>query len=79
MTEKFEAELSQQMHSYIASLEDAIINGGATKNVDASQPQIKRIDRPGLKVALPVVCDRLKDAYRERFYQQIVVNQGAKP
>ncbi len=59
MTEKFETEMSTQMNAYLDSLERTIVTGDSAKN-------------PGLADAMPVVCDRLLDAYRERFYEQIV-------
>jgi hypothetical protein len=64
MTDKFETETSLRMNAYLASLQHAILYGDSTASDDST--------RAGLVSALPVVCDRLLDAYRERFYAQIV-------
>ncbi len=68
MTDKFEAEMSLQMNRYLASLQHAILYGDSNAT-DGST-------REGLVGALPVVCDRLLDAYRERFYAQIVTGDS---
>ncbi|TWU08293.1 hypothetical protein [Stieleria varia] len=69
MTERFEAELSSQMHGYLDDLNRALISGP-----DASMAGSVKTDTPsvGLAVALPQLCDGLADAYRERFFEQIV-------
>ena len=62
MTEKFEAELNQQMSQYLDSLGESLLYGSdglATR-------------QGGLAEALPLVCDRLVVAYRQRFFEQIV-------
>ncbi len=64
MTEKFEAEMSSEMAAYLDSLEASILYGGNQNQTDE-----------GLVGAMPVVCDRLLDAYRERFYKQIVIGE----
>jgi hypothetical protein len=76
MTEKFEAQMSQQMNGYIQSLSDTILYGAATSPL--TETQVTPGPQGGIVDALPVVCDRLKDAYRQRFYQQIVT-RGTLP
>ena len=81
MTEQFESKMSKQMNNYLDALEDTILYGGATQHASASQPKTDdtavhaiqpKPDQAGLVDALPAVCDRLKEAYRERFYEHIV-------
>ena len=71
MTEKFESKMTTQMNQYVDTLEDAILNGG-TSQVNQLTPEATSPGSNGLIEALPTVCDRLKDAYRERFYEKIV-------
>ncbi|MCA9140573.1 MAG: hypothetical protein KDB00_27565 [Planctomycetales bacterium] len=66
MTEKFEAELSRQMHVYLYDLESTLISGGKGSDGAGSHGS------PGLEAALPGLCGQLREAYRDRFYQQIV-------
>ncbi len=68
MTDKFETEMSLQMNGYLASLQHAILYGDSIATDDST--------REGLVGALPIVCDRLLDAYRERFYAQIVTGDS---
>ncbi len=70
MTEKFEAQMSRQMNLYLESLGDTILYGKPKR--PQSQANLAASNQPGIVDALPVVCDRLKEAYRQRFYQQIV-------
>ena len=72
MTEKFEAQMSQQMNRYIDSLRETILHGGPRKPLVSSNSRSMSSNKPGIVDALPVVCDRLIEAYRQRFYQQIV-------
>jgi hypothetical protein len=75
MTEKFEAKMRQQMYNYLDTLEHTILFGGATQSSSSAKnaTQAKsNDDASGLVGALPVICDRLLIAYRERFYEQIV-------
>ncbi len=76
MTEKFEERMTQQMNQYIHSLENRTLHGGFTSN--SSDPRVSASHQPGIAQALPVVCDRLTEAYRQRFYQQIV-SKGSSP
>ncbi|MGB7346244.1 MAG: hypothetical protein WBD20_18645 [Pirellulaceae bacterium] len=69
MTEKFEAKMRGQMYDYLNTLEHTILYGGATR---ADAVAANEDGSSGLVGALPVVCDRLMVAYRERFYEQIV-------
>ncbi|TWT50789.1 hypothetical protein Pla22_35320 [Rubripirellula amarantea] len=56
MTDRFEQQLTTQMNAYLDQVEQAIMT-----------------DHPhGLSQTLPEVCHVLKDAYRERFYAQLV-------
>ena len=74
MTERFETELTGQMHVYLNDLEATLISGGASP-VDATTNQATdgaAGQRIGLQDALPNLCGQLRDAYRDRFYQQIV-------
>ena len=68
MTERFEDELTIQMMGYMNALEEAILHGTPT-----SASTIKTESPQGIAEALPLVCDQLKLAYRERFYEQIVM------
>lgn len=71
MTERFEAEMTEKMTAYMRSLEASMIQG--------SQPD--RTHEPssaGLAIALPRLCDGLKEAYRENFYEQIVVGEAVQ-
>ncbi len=70
MTEKFEAQMSRQMNRYIDSLSETILHGRLA-NTPADSGGLAR-NQSGIVDALPVVCDRLREAYRQRFYQQIV-------
>ena len=70
MTEKFEAEMSTQMNGYISSLRQTILHGRPT-----GSPY--RPNSPGgIADAMPGVCDRLLDAYRESFYNKIVIPEA---
>ncbi|QDT13197.1 hypothetical protein [Planctomycetes bacterium K23_9] len=69
MTEQFEAKMRSQMYGYLNTLENTILYGGATS---ADATAANEDGSSGLVGALPVVCDRLSVAYRERFYEQIV-------
>lgn len=51
--------------------------GGGVDSVDGSDPARAPSGRDGMVDALPVVCDDLCAAYRERFYQQIVQPESA--
>jgi hypothetical protein len=76
MTEKFEAQMSRQMNGYIDSLSDTILHGRLANT--PSDSGVQRSNQVGIVDALPVVCDRLMEAYRQRFYQQIVT-RGSSP
>lgn len=79
MTERFEAELSRQMHVYLYDLEATLISGGTT-GVEATKSESGETvagSSPGLENALPGVCDQLRRAYRDRFYQQIVNGESS--
>ena len=81
MTEKFEARMRQQMYNYLDALEHTILFGGATPSTttvasctsaESARQTPSGDDAAGLAGALPVICDRLLIAYRERFYEQLV-------
>ena len=79
MTEKFEARMTAEMNQYIDSLRNAILYGQSQQQRSANSARtaksgrsVPRTKKAGLAEALPVVCDRLQEAYRQRFYQQIV-------
>ena len=74
MTDKFETKMRGQMYGYLNTLEQTILHGGATSSntSDAGLQSGASDDSAGLVGALPVICDRLLVAYRERFYEQIV-------
>lgn len=63
MTERFEAELSGQMHTYLDDLRQTLVVGGGGKQGEQAM---------GLEIALPRLCDQLTQAYRDRFFEQIV-------
>ncbi|WP_143544086.1 hypothetical protein [Rhodopirellula sp. MGV] len=68
MTEKFEAKLTAQMHNYLNELEGALINGEHADRTGGSSRS-----REGLATALPSVCEQLQWAYRDRFFEAIVL------
>ncbi|MDE0866066.1 MAG: hypothetical protein OSA98_19945 [Rubripirellula sp.] len=70
MTEEFEEEMSLQLNDYLISLERAILYG--SEPTDAGQSDAVVEEGGGVADALPRVCERLKLAYREKFYEQIV-------
>ncbi len=71
MTEQFEEKMNQQMKGFLDSLEQTLLHGspGSIHNIS---PVTLSTTEDGIAEALPVVCDRLLVAYRERFYEQIV-------
>ena len=71
MTEQFEKKMSDQMKNYLDSLEQTMLHGSPDSRV-AVESLAQTAPSSGIGEALPVVCDRLQVAYRERFYQQIV-------
>lgn len=76
MTERFETELSRQMHVYLYDLEATLISGG--RELEGTTKSESTPAAPaGLKAALPAVCGQLRDAYRDRFYQQIVDGESS--
>ncbi|KAA5544561.1 hypothetical protein FYK55_09590 [Roseiconus nitratireducens] len=82
MTERFEAELREQMHGYLDALHATLIDGGNARTSSAGQSD-PAADRPaagsgvGLSVALPRLCDQLSQAYRDRFFIQIVQGESS--
>ena len=86
MTEQFEEEMEIQLKDYLASLERAILYG-AERHAGSADSALGNAGvedaggegerdagiRGGIADALPRVCSRLKAAYRERFYEQIVI------
>lgn len=68
MTEKFESELTAQMEQYLDSLRNSLLHGSDNAT----------INHGGLIEALPTLCDRLTMAYRERFYEQIVIVESVQ-
>jgi hypothetical protein len=86
MTERFEAELRGQLHTYIEDLRFAVVEGARPGNTLASQLEHgsgriasgRTANKPmtvasaGLRKALPELCTQLTRAYRDRFFSQIV-------
>lgn len=70
MTDHFEAEVGNKMHRYIETLGTTILRGSVSQSTNGpnNDPSVQ----PGLIEILPTVCDGLADAYRQRFYEQIV-------
>lgn len=66
LTDQFRADLSTQMKGFLDSLQSTLLVGEPNQTDD------------GLAAVLPSVCDDLRAAYRERFYQQIVQTGNAK-
>ncbi len=86
MTDRFEAEMVEQMSAYLDSLENAILQGpvrpsDTLRRSDVSAPvdpsSGQSLPQRGLVDALPALCDALVAAYRERFYEQIVTGEPA--
>ena len=65
---EFEEEMSLQLNEYLGSLEGAILYGSKRR---VSDPDSKVV-QGGVADALPMVCQQLEMAYREKFYEQIV-------
>ena len=74
MTEEFEEEMSIQLNDYLASLERAILYGSKRETSEQSGEVVQG----GVADALPLVCQQLKLAYREKFYEQIVTVEIVK-
>lgn len=68
MTEEFEDEMSLQLNDYLGSLEGAILYGSNRGTSEAGSEVVQG----GVADALPLVCQQLEMAYREKFYEQIV-------
>ena len=79
MTEEFEEEMSLQLNNYLGSLEGAILYGSkpGAPEPGASGPGSEVVEG-GVADALPVVCQQLEMAYREKFYEQIVTVEMVK-
>ncbi|WP_147871429.1 hypothetical protein [Stieleria maiorica] len=79
MTEQFEAELTRQMHVYLNDLEATLISGGTSASDETTKERADAAAEPtsGLKHALPNLCGQLRNAYRDRFYQQIVDGESS--
>ena len=79
MTEKFEGEMAGKMHDFVNSLQQTVLYGDADAKRPAStansNSSFNSSDsaNDGIAGALPIVCDRLLDAYRQRFYESIVL------
>ena len=83
MTEQFEAKLSSELNQYLDDLHKTLVHGrpgdiprqaGAPGSV-ASGPDSEAGGADGLKTALPRVCQQLSEAYRDRFFTQIVSSE----
>ncbi|WP_436716845.1 hypothetical protein U8335_06495 [Roseiconus lacunae] len=81
MTDQFEAKLSKQMHAYLNELEHTLMIGNVSPELPPipgeSNPSV-RIEtqadgRQGLVSVLPKICDQLNLAYRDRFFEAIVL------
>ena len=81
MTEQFEEEMEVQLKDYLSSMERALLYGSEqTTDSNAGDPagaterEAQGNDKlEGIADALPRVCSRLEAAYRERFYEEIVL------
>lgn len=76
MTEQFETKMRLQMTAYLDSLEQTLLHGSRKNQRHQDPSHSSHLTDGGIADALPVVCDRLRDAYRERFYQQIVARSS---
>ena len=74
MTEEFEEEMSLQLNDYLGSLERAILYGSE----QGTSEQSGEVVEGGVADALPLVCQQLEMAYREKFYEQIVTVEIVK-
>jgi hypothetical protein len=79
MTERFEAELSRQLHLYLDDLESTLLDAGGSADAVTMLPAKTRFAPrgSGLQDALPRICDQLRDAYRDRFFYQIVDGESS--
>jgi hypothetical protein len=84
MTDRFEAEMNQQMTAYLQSLEATMLRGSPEHSIPSGSSHgdsIQSSQSPelshsvGLVQALPELCGGLVVAYRERFYEQIVTGE----
>ncbi len=84
MTDRFEAEMNQQMTAYLQSLEATILRGAPDDSIQTQAAPGESIANKqsfdgsrgvGLIAALPELCSGLVVAYRERFYEQIVTGE----
>jgi hypothetical protein len=71
LTDQFQLQLSSDMTGYLDALEHTLLHGQPKRSQSGQSES-------GLIEALPTVCDELRAAYRERFYQQIVQTEITK-
>ena len=64
--------MNQQIKGYLDSLEQTLLHGSIGSIQNITHVNLSAPTSGGIAEALPVVCDRLLIAYRERFYEQIV-------
>ena len=81
MTEQFEEEMEVQLKDYLSSMERALLYG-SEQTTDSNAGDLAGVTEreaqgndklEGIADALPRVCSRLEAAYRERFYEEIVL------
>ncbi|MFK8112517.1 MAG: hypothetical protein AB8B91_09950 [Rubripirellula sp.] len=72
MTDQFKDKMDLQMNAYLDSLESTLLEGPAISMVNHPNANGPIVSSAGIVGTLPLVCDRLLVAYRERFFQQIV-------
>lgn len=70
MTGKFQEQMTTQMNEYLDSLQHQLLHGSTTSNDGTSVASLA--PEGGITEGMPLVCDRLSAAYRDRFFQQIV-------
>ncbi|MEM6469247.1 MAG: hypothetical protein AAF802_06730 [Planctomycetota bacterium] len=75
MTEQFESKLKQKLNVYLDDLQSALLYGAPSDRVGPSHVNGQGDLHPsagGLVKALPIVCQELQHAYRNRFFEQVV-------
>lgn len=75
MTERFETQLVTQMQTYLDDLERTLLDGSVIEASQASSPTGEP-QGAGLRQALPRFCEQLRSAYRDRFFEQIVLGDS---
>ncbi|MEO1524368.1 MAG: hypothetical protein AAFX06_02980 [Planctomycetota bacterium] len=84
MTEQFESKLNSELNQYLDDLHETLVLGHTAGGTDkagaldtvANGPSSAAGGADGLKSALPRVCQQLSEAYRDRFFTQIVSSES---